>query len=92
MANIRKQVDSTKGLSKWAFSKGYNSRKSEMQKGKDSIFWSKIVFGKIKKKLGGRLRLAISGGAPISPETHEFIKVTNSQYSGLPPNFTNIPS
>merc|ERR1719238_323377 len=35
----------------------------------------KIVFNKIKKLLGGRMRFAITGGAPLSPETHEFIRV-----------------
>jgi len=35
----------------------------------------KIVFNKIKSLLGGRMRFAITGGAPLSPETHEFIRV-----------------
>eukprot|EP00092_Neocalanus_flemingeri_P007270 GFUD01007850.1.p1 GENE.GFUD01007850.1~~GFUD01007850.1.p1 ORF type:complete len:710 (+),score=206.08 GFUD01007850.1:109-2238(+) len=35
----------------------------------------KIVFNKIKALLGGRMRFAITGGAPLSPETHEFIRV-----------------
>jgi len=34
----------------------------------------KIVFNKIKSLLGGRMRFAITGGAPLSPETHEFIR------------------
>jgi long-subunit acyl-CoA synthetase (AMP-forming) len=29
------------------------------------------VFGPIKAILGGRMRLVLSGGAPLSPETHE---------------------
>jgi len=35
----------------------------------------KIVFNKIKKLLGGKMRFAITGGAPLSPETHDFIRV-----------------
>jgi len=35
----------------------------------------KIIFNKIKKLLGGRMRFTITGGAPLSPETHEFIRV-----------------
>jgi len=35
----------------------------------------KIVFNKIKSLLGGKMRFAITGGAPLSPETHEFIRV-----------------
>jgi len=34
----------------------------------------KVVFNKIKALLGGRMRFAITGGAPLSPETHEFIR------------------
>jgi long-chain acyl-CoA synthetase len=32
----------------------------------------KLVYSKVKARLGGRLRLAISGGAPLSPEIAEF--------------------
>merc|ERR1719513_67240 len=35
----------------------------------------KIVFNKIKKLLGGKMRFAITGGAPLAPDTHEFIRV-----------------
>jgi len=35
----------------------------------------RIVFNKIKSLLGGKMRFAITGGAPLSPETHEFIRV-----------------
>jgi long-chain acyl-CoA synthetase len=32
----------------------------------------RLVYAKVKERLGGRLRLAISGGAPLSPEIAEF--------------------
>ena len=32
----------------------------------------RLVYGKVKARLGGRLRLAISGGAPLSAEIAEF--------------------
>jgi len=48
------------------------------------LYWSKsnkptpvvdkVVFNKIKALLGGRMRFAITGSAPLSPETHEFIR------------------
>jgi len=34
----------------------------------------KLVFNKIKALLGGKMRFVISGGAPLSPETHDFIR------------------
>jgi len=43
--------------------------------GKETPIVDRIVFNKIKALLGGRMRFAITGGAPLSPETHDFIRV-----------------
>jgi long-chain acyl-CoA synthetase len=34
-----------------------------------------LIFKKIAKVMGGRMRVLISGGAPLSPDTHEAIRV-----------------
>lgn len=39
-------------------------------------FIDKVVFNKIKDQVGGRLRFALSGGAPVSIQTQKFLSVT----------------
>lgn len=40
-----------------------------------ALLWNRLVFNKIAGLLGGRLRLIVAGGAPLSAETHEKIKL-----------------
>ena len=36
----------------------------------ESGFYDKVVFSKVKEKFGGKVRLMITGGAPIKPDTY----------------------
>ncbi|PKI82768.1 long-chain-fatty-acid--CoA ligase [Malassezia vespertilionis] len=42
-------------------------------------FADSVVFKAVRQQTGGRLRLALSGGAPISRETHEFLNLALCQ-------------
>jgi long-chain acyl-CoA synthetase len=35
----------------------------------------RLIFNKIKALLGGKMRFVITGSAPLSPQTHEFLRV-----------------
>jgi len=37
------------------------------------LFWSAMVLNRLKAVLGGRVRLMLSGGAPLAPHIHEFL-------------------
>lgn len=63
-------------LKKSLFGHAYESRKADIKKsGNDSSVWNYIVFSKTKESLGGRVRLIVSGGAPLSASTQEFLKI-----------------
>ena len=38
---------------------------------KDSL-WDYLVFGKIQKQLGGKVRIILTGSAPIEPKVMDF--------------------
>lgn len=40
-----------------------------------SPFFDKLVFSKIKARLGGRVRVALSGAAPLAPHVEDFLRV-----------------
>ena len=42
------------------------------------FLYFRIVFNKIRALVGGKVRLMASGGAPLSPETHDFIRTSLS--------------
>jgi len=52
-----------------------NPKKKAMSEGKTTPLWNKLVFDKFKTALGGRVRIIISGGAPLSPQCCEFLAV-----------------
>jgi long-chain acyl-CoA synthetase len=54
----------------------YHYKLNLLKKGYDTPLLNKFIFSKVRGVLGGNIRLVLSGGAPLSPETEEFMNVT----------------
>jgi long-chain acyl-CoA synthetase len=58
------------------FNAAFNAKKQAIMNGKvPSSIWNRLVFNKIRERLGGRVQLMISGASPISPEVMEFLRI-----------------
>ncbi|OIT35810.1 PREDICTED: long chain acyl-CoA synthetase 6, peroxisomal-like [Nicotiana attenuata] len=75
-AGITNAVQTSGVLKQRLFNAAYNSKKQAVMNGrKPSPMWDRLVFNKIKDKLGGRVRLMTSGASPLSPDVMEFLRV-----------------
>jgi len=74
---IKEQLADQKGLKKRLIEKAMKTKmKNALEKGVyKHCLWDKLVFKKIQKKFGGRVRLLISGSAPLSKDTISFLKM-----------------
>ncbi|KAB1214211.1 Long chain acyl-CoA synthetase 7, peroxisomal [Morella rubra] len=75
-AGIINAVKTTGGLRERLFNAAYNAKKRALLSGRNpSPIWDKLVFNKIREKLGGRVRCMTSGASPLSPDIMEFLKI-----------------
>ncbi|KAK9926995.1 hypothetical protein M0R45_024200 [Rubus argutus] len=64
-----------KTLFNFAYSHKYNNMKKGHAHGAASPISDKIVFSKVKQGLGGRVRLILSGAAPLSTHVESYLRV-----------------
>ena len=72
---VQERVSKGGILAKSVFSFAYNYKKRWMKCGYDTPILNKILFSKITNLLGGQVNMLLCGGAPLSPDTQEFIKI-----------------
>lgn len=69
------------------FNFAYQYKLKWTKRGYETPLFDRWIFGSAKQVLGGRIRLILSGGAPLTPETHTQVKtclcVTITQGYGL---------
>lgn len=74
---INKSVSESNWVKRFLFNRAVRSKTSAVRKdGKvTSTVYDKMVFNKLKNKLGGRVRTIITASAPIAAEVLEFFRV-----------------
>uniref|UniRef100_A0A668TMB3 Arachidonate--CoA ligase n=1 Tax=Oreochromis aureus TaxID=47969 RepID=A0A668TMB3_OREAU len=63
-------------LKRWLLDFAFRRKEAELKNGvvrKDSM-WDKLIFNKVQASLGGRVRLMITGAAPVSPTILTFLR------------------
>ena len=68
--NVNRKGKSFKEIFNWAF----NYKKTAFENGEATPILDRLIFRAVKSILGGRVRYVVTGGAPLSPETHNFIR------------------
>lgn len=72
---INDKVNSETPFKKAFFKFAYNYKSTWIARGYSTPLFDKLIFKKIAKLIGGHVRLVLAGGAPLSPDTHEQIKL-----------------
>lgn len=75
---IKKKFDELKGAASLALNHGLSKKLNNVSTngGCTHKVYDPLFFNKTKAALGGRVRLIISGSAPLLPEVQKFLKVT----------------
>ncbi|XP_005719617.1 long-chain-fatty-acid--CoA ligase 4 [Pundamilia nyererei] len=73
--NVMSKVQEMGFVQKMLFTLGYNYKLEQIRRGYDAPLCNALLFRKVKKLLGGRVRMMLSGGAPLSSATQRFMNV-----------------
>ncbi|KAH9314266.1 hypothetical protein KI387_022893, partial [Taxus chinensis] len=75
-SGIMNAVKMSGALREKLFNVAFNAKKQAIMTGKaPSPIWDRLVFNKIRARLGGRVRIMVSGASPISPEVMDFLRI-----------------
>uniref|UniRef100_A0AAQ6AH90 long-chain-fatty-acid--CoA ligase n=1 Tax=Amphiprion ocellaris TaxID=80972 RepID=A0AAQ6AH90_AMPOC len=73
--NVMSKVQEMSFIQKTLFTLGYKYKLEQIKRGYDAPLCNALLFRKVKKLLGGRVRMMLSGGAPLSAATQRFMNV-----------------
>ncbi|GAB4820224.1 hypothetical protein N2152v2_007270 [Parachlorella kessleri] len=77
---IYDKVESSNAVSRALFWRAFNSKKAALEAGdlsggRMAPFWDALVFSKIRARVGGQVKLLVSGASPISPDVFNFLRI-----------------
>ncbi|XP_066584617.1 fatty acid CoA ligase Acsl3 isoform X1 [Prorops nasuta] len=72
---INEKVKKSGAFRQALFHFAYEYKLKWIKRGYETPLFDKLIFGAARQVLGGKVRLILSGGAPLSPDTHTQIKV-----------------
>lgn len=72
---INEKVKKSGPLSQAIFNFAYQYKFKWTRRGYETPFCDKFIFGSARAVLGGRIKLVLSGGAPLTPETHTQVRI-----------------
>ena len=73
---INAGVKAKGGIAEYLFNRAYTAKKAYLKRGYQAhTLWDRLVFDKVKARLGGRVRFMCSGAAPISSEIADFMRI-----------------
>lgn len=71
--SIQEKVSKSSNITKVVFKFAYDYKVMWTRRGYQTPLLDKVIFKSVRQLMGGRTRLILCGGAPLSPETHEQI-------------------
>ncbi|VDD94489.1 unnamed protein product [Enterobius vermicularis] len=72
---VSEEISQTPRFIQELFKLNYERKRARFESGYSSPFLDRIVFKKIRKLLGGKIKAVISGGATLNAETHRFLNI-----------------
>ncbi|XP_023686308.2 long-chain-fatty-acid--CoA ligase 4 [Paramormyrops kingsleyae] len=73
--NVMSKVQEMGYMQRTLFQLGYDYKLKQVKMGYDAPLCNKLLFKKVRALLGGKVRMMLSGGAPLSSATQRFMNV-----------------
>ena len=71
---VQAKVAASSPVAQFLVETAFSARTFALKRGYDTPLFKALVFKKFSKAVGGRLRIAASGGGPLNEEVQEFVR------------------